>query len=160
MCSGQEYEGAAVIVTVPLGCLKAGDIAFQPPLPPWKTEAIEKLGFGNLNKVKLCLSLPCTHAHMRCCIITTASWCLELPADRVLFWPCACLALVSLCSTALSCRHVLALASLSRLPAVYTKHLAAGLGTFSAVAAPLHTKLPMCVLLLVCFSSSSSTPSN
>ncbi|KAL3151309.1 hypothetical protein ABBQ38_013146 [Trebouxia sp. C0009 RCD-2024] len=51
--SGQEYEGAAVIVTVPLGCLKAGDIAFQPPLPPWKTEAIEKLGFGNLNKVVL-----------------------------------------------------------------------------------------------------------
>ena len=56
LCSGEEFEGASVIVTVPLGCLKAGDITFQPPLPPWKTEAIEKLGFGNLNKVKLALS--------------------------------------------------------------------------------------------------------
>lgn len=49
---GDEFEGEAVIVTVPLGCLKAGDITFQPPMPSWKTEAIEKLGFGNLNKVR------------------------------------------------------------------------------------------------------------
>ena len=48
---GEEFEGAAVIVTVPLGCLKSGDITFTPPLPAWKTEAIQKLGFGNLNKV-------------------------------------------------------------------------------------------------------------
>ena len=48
---GQEFEGAAVIVTVPLGCLKSGDITFAPALPSWKTEAIQKLGFGNLNKV-------------------------------------------------------------------------------------------------------------
>ena len=40
-----------MIVTVPLGCLKAGDITFQPPMPSWKAEAIGKLGFGNLNKV-------------------------------------------------------------------------------------------------------------
>ena len=50
-CEGEEFKGAAVIVTVPLGCLKAGDIAFDPPLPEWKTDAISKLGFGNLNKV-------------------------------------------------------------------------------------------------------------
>ena len=49
----EEFKGAAVIVTVPLGCLKAGDIAFDPPLPEWKTDAISKLGFGNLNKVSL-----------------------------------------------------------------------------------------------------------
>lgn len=48
---GEEFEGAAVIVTVPLGCLKSGDITFTPALPSWKTEAIQKLGFGNLNKV-------------------------------------------------------------------------------------------------------------
>ena len=54
--SGEMFEGAAVIVTVPLGCLKAGDITFEPSLPAWKTEAIDKLGFGNLNKV-----MP--HAH-------------------------------------------------------------------------------------------------
>ena len=40
-----------MIVTVPLGCLKTGDIAFKPSLPAWKLDAIEKLGFGNLNKV-------------------------------------------------------------------------------------------------------------
>ncbi|KAL0040091.1 hypothetical protein WJX79_005960 [Trebouxia sp. C0005] len=51
--SGEEFEGAAVIVTVPLGCLKSGDITFTPALPAWKTEAIQKLGFGNLNKVVL-----------------------------------------------------------------------------------------------------------
>ena len=48
---GEEFEGAAVIVTVPLGCLKSEDITFTPALPSWKTEAIQKLGFGNLNKV-------------------------------------------------------------------------------------------------------------
>ena len=56
-CAGDVFEGAAVIVTVPLGCLKAGDISFQPALPAWKTEAIDKLGFGNLNKVPPCLCL-------------------------------------------------------------------------------------------------------
>lgn len=40
-----------MIVTLPLGCLKARDISFQPALPEWKTDAIEKLGYGNLNKV-------------------------------------------------------------------------------------------------------------
>ena len=43
--------GSAVIITLPLGCLKAGDISFQPALPDWKTDAIAKLGNGNLNKV-------------------------------------------------------------------------------------------------------------
>ena len=65
-CLGDEFEGAAVIVTVPLGCLKAGDITFQPPLPPWKTEAIEKLGFGNLNKVsRLCVRVLCVYNYLR-----------------------------------------------------------------------------------------------
>ena len=27
-------------------------ISFNPPLPEWKTEAISRLGYGNLNKVK------------------------------------------------------------------------------------------------------------
>ena len=43
----------AVLVTVPLGCLKRAAIAFQPPLPQWKVDAIQRLGFGNLNKVVL-----------------------------------------------------------------------------------------------------------
>jgi lysine-specific histone demethylase 1 len=46
--------GDAVLVTVPLGVLKAGSIAFQPPLPQRKQEAIERMGFGTLNKVRSC----------------------------------------------------------------------------------------------------------
>ncbi|KAG6206340.1 hypothetical protein E4U50_004283 [Claviceps purpurea] len=42
-----------VVCTVPLGVLKQGDINFDPALPQWKTGAIERLGFGVLNKVVL-----------------------------------------------------------------------------------------------------------
>lgn len=47
-----------VIVTVPLGVLKAGTIAFDPPLPDAKRRAIERLGFGLLNKVVLAFEEP------------------------------------------------------------------------------------------------------
>lgn len=50
---GQVLEGASVIVTVPLGCLKQGDVKFNPPLGEMKSSAIERLGYGNLNKVVL-----------------------------------------------------------------------------------------------------------
>ena len=48
---GQRIEADAVLVTAPLGCLKSKSIAFAPPLPPWKQDAIDRLGYGNLNKV-------------------------------------------------------------------------------------------------------------
>lgn len=51
--AGDRFEGDAVLVTTPLGCLKDGQITFQPKLPPWKFEAIHKLGFGTLNKVRM-----------------------------------------------------------------------------------------------------------
>ena len=42
----------AVLVTVPLGCLKESALTlFDPVLPKWKLDAIKRLGFGNLNKV-------------------------------------------------------------------------------------------------------------
>ena len=47
-----------VVVTVPLGVLKAGAIAFDPPLPDAKRRAIERLGFGLLNKVVLAFEEP------------------------------------------------------------------------------------------------------
>lgn len=43
----------AVIVTVPLGVLKAGDLAFTPPLPSETQSAINRLGMGVLDKVYL-----------------------------------------------------------------------------------------------------------
>lgn len=50
---GQSIEADYVVNTIPLGVLKHGNIDFQPPLPSWKTEAIDRLGFGVLNKVIL-----------------------------------------------------------------------------------------------------------
>lgn len=52
--AGDVLSGDAVIVTVPLGCLKEGSIRFSPPLPGWKLQAISNVGFGNLNKVATC----------------------------------------------------------------------------------------------------------
>lgn len=54
----------AVLCTLPLGVLKqsvAGGqslpntVVFNPPLPQWKIDAINRLGFGNLNKVSVSL---------------------------------------------------------------------------------------------------------
>lgn len=49
--SGQEATADRVVVTVPLGVLKSGAISFQPPLPLDKVDAIERIGFGLLDKV-------------------------------------------------------------------------------------------------------------
>ncbi|XP_042036645.1 lysine-specific histone demethylase 1 homolog 3-like isoform X2 [Salvia splendens] len=49
--NGNEFSGDAVLVTVPLGCLKAETVKFSPPLPHWKYISIKRLGFGVLNKV-------------------------------------------------------------------------------------------------------------
>lgn len=62
------FKGDVALCTLPLGVLKhsvsaanAGNAAnsqnviqFSPPLPDWKVASIERLGFGNLNKVVLC----------------------------------------------------------------------------------------------------------
>ena len=47
-----------VIVTVPLGVLKAKTIVFDPPLPEAKQGAIDRLGFGVLNKVVVAFDKP------------------------------------------------------------------------------------------------------
>ncbi|XP_044734274.1 lysine-specific histone demethylase 1A [Chrysoperla carnea] len=57
------YTADVVLCTLPLGVLKLATaqnsvqentVQFIPPLPDWKTSAIQRLGFGNLNKVVLC----------------------------------------------------------------------------------------------------------
>lgn len=50
--SGEVIEADEVVLTVPLGVLKSDMIDFDPPLPDWKRGAIERLGFGLLNKVR------------------------------------------------------------------------------------------------------------
>ncbi|MBN8205838.1 FAD-dependent oxidoreductase [Microbacterium esteraromaticum] len=47
------FTGASAVVTVPLGVLKAGDIAFTPPLPTDVSGPIERLGMGVFNKIFL-----------------------------------------------------------------------------------------------------------
>ncbi|XP_074344200.1 lysine-specific histone demethylase 1 homolog 3-like isoform X2 [Apium graveolens] len=51
--NGRVFFGDAVLITVPLGCLKKKSIKFAPPLPHWKELSIQRLGFGVLNKVVL-----------------------------------------------------------------------------------------------------------
>lgn len=57
------FKGDAVLCTLPLGVMKnsvqpnpqqSNIVQFIPPLPEWKVAAIQRLGFGNLNKVVLC----------------------------------------------------------------------------------------------------------
>lgn len=53
VAGGARREADAVVVTVPLGVLKAGDIEFDPPLEPDRLAAIGRLGMGVLDKVYL-----------------------------------------------------------------------------------------------------------
>jgi len=51
-------EADAVIVTLPLGVLQAGDVVFDPPLPAEKREAIGRLQMGDLCKIVLRFEKP------------------------------------------------------------------------------------------------------
>ncbi|KAK7276169.1 hypothetical protein RIF29_17304 [Crotalaria pallida] len=50
---GRNFVADAVLVTVPVGVLKANLIEFVPKLPDWKVAAINDLGMGNENKIAL-----------------------------------------------------------------------------------------------------------
>ncbi|UDY23738.1 flavin monoamine oxidase family protein [Nocardioides sp. Kera G14] len=51
-------SGTHVVVTVPLGVLKAGSIEFEPPLPPERQAVIDRTGFGTMEKVFLAFDEP------------------------------------------------------------------------------------------------------
>lgn len=53
LASGEVVRGRVGVVTIPLGVLKANSVSFTPPLPTAKRNAIDRLGFGLLNKVIL-----------------------------------------------------------------------------------------------------------
>ena len=58
-CEGGEIiEAEYIVSTVPLGVLKQNNIQFDPPLPEWKTGAIQRIGFGVLNKIVLVYKEP------------------------------------------------------------------------------------------------------
>jgi monoamine oxidase len=50
---GRSYSASNALVTVSVGVLRAGKIAFDPPLPEWKQRAIEELRMGHMQKVIL-----------------------------------------------------------------------------------------------------------
>ena len=55
---GSRQRATHVLVTVPLGVLKAGSIRFDPPLTGAKQEAIDELGWGAFEKVALAFDEP------------------------------------------------------------------------------------------------------
>jgi monoamine oxidase len=52
------FRGSHVLVTVPLGVLKHGDIGFTPRLPAAKREVIGRIGFGRFEKVAMLFEEP------------------------------------------------------------------------------------------------------
>ena len=58
---GEIVDATHVVLTTPLGVLKDGAVTFEPELPPWKTGAIGRLGYGVLNKVILIFNEPFWH---------------------------------------------------------------------------------------------------
>jgi monoamine oxidase len=61
-------RGSHVVVTVPLGVLKANAIRFDPVLPQAKRTAVDRIGFGAVEKVAMAFDEPfwsdLTHTHM------------------------------------------------------------------------------------------------
>lgn len=56
--NGAIIKADKIVVTLPLGVLKAGDVEFEPALPDWKVDAIRRMGYGLLNKVVLVFDEP------------------------------------------------------------------------------------------------------
>lgn len=60
----EHYHARAVICTLPLGVLKHNCVAFDPPLPQRKMEAIQRLGTGLENRILLRFSKPFWPEHI------------------------------------------------------------------------------------------------
>ena len=64
----RRIHGSHVVVTVPLGVLKTGSIAFDPKLPKRKRRAVRRIGFGAFEKVAMVFDEPfwsdAAHSHM------------------------------------------------------------------------------------------------
>lgn len=106
-CEPVHIKGDVVLCTLPLGVLRhsinffGGQIIptaninfkticaynavqFNPPLPEWKTEAVMRLGFGNLNKVVLCFDR--VFWDQACNLFGSVSHTTQSRGELFLFW--------------------------------------------------------------------------
>lgn len=56
--NGEQVHVDRCVITVPLGCLKRRSMQFIPDLPKWKSDSIDRLEFGVVNKVVLVFDEP------------------------------------------------------------------------------------------------------
>ncbi|PSC69507.1 amine oxidase [Micractinium conductrix] len=56
--AGYSFLAPYAIVTLPLGLLKQGSVAFDPPLPEAKQQAVDDMGYGVLNKAIFVFEAP------------------------------------------------------------------------------------------------------
>lgn len=56
--AGRTFRAQRIVVTLPLGVLKAGSVQFEPALPAATRQAIDRIGVGVLDKVYLRFSEP------------------------------------------------------------------------------------------------------
>lgn len=73
--TGGSTRHDAVIVTVPLGVLKAGTIRFDPPLSNRRTTAIARLGFGAFEKAVLTLDRSFGFGAVNVSVTGENPWC-------------------------------------------------------------------------------------
>lgn len=69
----QSFE--AVIVTVPLGVLKSGAIAFDPPLSAERAKRIDRMGFSAFEKAFITLDKPVNLGALNVSVASDNPWC-------------------------------------------------------------------------------------
>lgn len=87
----QTLKADAVLCTLPLGvlkeCIKGNGlncVQFSPSLPEWKSSAVQRMGFGNLNKVCLCFFSKIEKLVARKLGINKFCSCLPVPSFELL----------------------------------------------------------------------------
>lgn len=73
MQTGETFEAACAVVTLPLGVLQAGDVTFDPVLPAEKQAAINGLGKAKVNKLILRFKEQFWSEQMSCLLTTLDS---------------------------------------------------------------------------------------
>ena len=82
---GSEVDGDMVLVTLPLGVLKARAVRFEPELPAWKTDAIDRMGYGLLNKVAASrVSVENSAAHVSRCRVSCSAYSIHWSSEDVI----------------------------------------------------------------------------